>query len=159
MKKLQISGVRGLPLDLFMSYLNDRKQTVFIDGHYSRMKEICCGVPQGSVLGPLFFLIYINDIGELNLKCFPNLFADDTAMFYYNSDISINIQLTILNFTPKCFSCFSAGSLLHTNVNLINLATIIFNPRKCWLSLVISLVVRIFCMAVKLKSAIFRLIN
>ena len=91
-RKLEVAGIRGCALDLFRSYLNNRTQTVFLNGSYSKFKGIRCGVPQGSVLGPLLFLIYVNDIGALNLKCLPNLFADDTAMFYYNSDVLVNIN-------------------------------------------------------------------
>lgn len=92
LKKLEFAGIRGVALDLFKSYFNDRKQTVYVDGIYSDMKSITCGVPQGSVLGPLLFLIYINDIGALNLKSDPNIFADDTAMFYFSSNVLDNVS-------------------------------------------------------------------
>lgn len=85
--KLEYAGVRGIALNLFRSYLTDRKQTVYVNDCFSDMKGITCGVPQGSVLGPLLFNIYINDIGNLNLKSYPNLFADDNAMFYFNTNV------------------------------------------------------------------------
>lgn len=86
-KKLDFVGIRGVALDLFKSYFNNRKQTVFVNHSFSDMKSITCGVPQVSVLGTLLFLIYISDIAALNLKSDPNIFADDTAMFYFDSNI------------------------------------------------------------------------
>lgn len=77
---------------MFASYLRDRKQLVCIEGNYSSLRYIRCGVPQGSVLGPLLFLIYVNDMSSLKMKNHPNLFADDTAMFYFNSDVECNIR-------------------------------------------------------------------
>lgn len=91
-RKLEFAGIRGIALDLFKSYFLNRKQITFVNENYSDMKSITCGVPQGSVLGPLLFLIYINDIGALNLKSEPNIFADDTAMFYFNSNILDNMR-------------------------------------------------------------------
>ena len=61
-QKLNHYGVRGLAADWVKSYLEDRKQLVIIDGVQSMSKSIRCGVPQGSILGPMLFLLYINDI-------------------------------------------------------------------------------------------------
>ena len=78
--KLKLIGVGGPLLSWFESYLSNRKQRVVIDGQYSQWKNINAGVPQGSVLGPLLFLIYINDITE-NLESYSLLYADDTSLY------------------------------------------------------------------------------
>ena len=78
--KLKLIGVEGPLLSWFESYLSNRKQRVVIDGQYSQWKNINAGVPQGSVLGPLLFLIYINDITE-NLESYSLLYADDTSLY------------------------------------------------------------------------------
>ena len=80
-------GVRGSSLQWFKSYLYERKQYVYINGECLELKQISCGVPQGSVLGPLLFLIYINDLPNISNKLDLNLFADDTNIYYEDESL------------------------------------------------------------------------
>ena len=84
--KLEFYGVRGVSLDLFKSYLSGRKQFVEYNGASSSQGNIVCGVPQGSILGPLLFLIYINDLALASEKIFSILFADDSNLFLSGKD-------------------------------------------------------------------------
>ena len=78
-RKLKRCGVSGRLLSLIQSFLSDRKQRTVLNGKSSIWGDISAGVPQVSILGPLFFLVYINDLTE-NLKCNVKLFADDTSL-------------------------------------------------------------------------------
>ena len=78
--KLEYYGIRGTALNWFKSYLEDRKQYVEVNGHKSAMLPINTGVPQGSILGPLLFLIYMNDIPNSSSFFKFLLFADDTSL-------------------------------------------------------------------------------
>ena len=78
--KLQQNGIEGELLSLLKSYLSNRKQRVVINGFESEWGGIEAGVPQGSVLGPLLFLVYINDL-ENGIKSNVKFFADDTSLF------------------------------------------------------------------------------
>ena len=78
--KLKSYGIDGNTLKWIENYLDDRVQRVALDGFYSSFKPISAGVPQGSVLGPFLFLLYINDIAD-NLVNNVRLFADDTSLF------------------------------------------------------------------------------
>lgn len=80
--KLEMYGIRGIANNIIRSYLENRKQFVHVNGVYSSLKPINIGVPQGSNIGPILFLAYINDLGNLRLHGVPRLFADDTALFY-----------------------------------------------------------------------------
>ena len=79
--KLQLAGIDGNLLEWFEDYLSNRFQRVVINGQNSEWGSINAGVPQGSVLGPLLFLVYINDIVFTVSHCNVRLYADDTCLF------------------------------------------------------------------------------
>ena len=79
LSKLNHLGVRGKAYNLMESYLRDRKQKVFYNGEYSNPMTIKYGVPQGSVMGPLLFSIYVNDVLNVCNNMDMSLFADDKA--------------------------------------------------------------------------------
>ena len=95
--KLEHYGVRGNALSLLTPYLKNRKQFTQINYNVSAKRNIVCGVPQGSVLGPLLFLVYVNDIcnaSDFNVR----LFADDTLLFMSSKEahtLEYNVNLEI----------------------------------------------------------------
>ena len=86
LKKLDHYGFRGVVLDWFRSYLTGRTQKVVINGFESKSKTLHHGVPQGSVLGPILFLIYINDLHKCIKYCTTYHFADDTNLLNISKD-------------------------------------------------------------------------
>ena len=84
---MKANGLSGNILKILKDYLTNRKQRVLLNGKSSNWNIISAGVPQGSVLGPLLFLIYINDIVH-NVECDIKLFADDTSLFMMVRDVN-----------------------------------------------------------------------
>ena len=78
--KLKQNGISGNLLNLLSNFLRNRKQRVVLNGQSSSWADVTAGVPQGSILGPLLFLIYINDLAD-GLSSIAKLFADDTSLF------------------------------------------------------------------------------
>ena len=85
-QKLNMIGFRGVTLKMLKSYLMERTQIVQIKGVNSSQREVKIGVPQGSILGPLLFIIYINDIVHIEIGGQIMLYADDTALFFKHKD-------------------------------------------------------------------------
>ena len=121
--KLENYG-RGIALNWFKSYLADRTQVVKINNVYSNELKITCGVPQRSVLGPLLFLIYINDIYRLSKLLKFHLFADDTSIFFSNRDPK-TIEKT-MNQELSCVSNWLNANKLSLNVSKSSF--ILFHP-------------------------------
>ena len=99
LNKLQCYGVRGNACNWFKSYLNNRRQYVSYNKADSKYMTITCGVPQGSKLGPLLFILYINDIENVSDILNPIMFADDTSLFHAHTcfntlieEVNIEIQ-------------------------------------------------------------------
>ena len=86
LNKLDHYGIRGCALSWFQSYLSRRLQYVTYNGSQSSQQMIKCGVPQGSILAPLLFEIYINDLCIVCKSTEPVLFADDTNLFSSGSN-------------------------------------------------------------------------
>ena len=81
-------GIRGTALSWFSSYLSNRSQYVSVNGHNSSHLNVTCGVPQRSVLGPLLFLIYINDLPKSCNKLSFYQFADDTNIYFESDNLN-----------------------------------------------------------------------
>ena len=95
-------GISGKFYDLLENYLSGRLQRVILNGQTSSWRPILAGVPQGSILGPLLFLIYINDLPN-ELKSNAKLFADDTSLFNIANDEngSVNVLNSDLSLISK----------------------------------------------------------
>jgi len=91
--KLEHYGFRGIVLEWFKNYLNGREQFVFYNSCESQLKNIICGVPQGSILGPLLFILYVNDVTNTSNVLDFIMFADDTTILYSHENIESKINL------------------------------------------------------------------
>ena len=108
--KLYLYGIRGVALDWLKSYLTGRNQFVSFNGQNSTLLPLLCGVPQGSILGPLLFLIYINDIchaTNLNLLSF----ADDTTIYASGPNVD-QLSANVSHELAKLYEWFNANKLL-----------------------------------------------
>ena len=102
LRKLENYGIRGVANEWFSSYLQNRQQYVTNGNTNSEQRMITCGVPQGSVLGPLLFLLYINDFKNCASGIDFHLFADDSNLLCTHKnleclEVNLNIQLNRVN--------------------------------------------------------------
>ena len=98
LSKLQAYGIQGSTNQWFCSYLKNRTQTCLVNGNKSSKMFLRCGVPQGTILGPLLFLLYINDLPNCLQHSQPRMYADDTSITFAGSDVDeinncINLDL------------------------------------------------------------------
>ena len=113
--KLEKYGIRGLPQKIFLSYLTNRTQQVKIGKFYSDALTVTKGVPQGSLLGPVFFLLYINDMVKVSSSFTPILYADDTTLLFSNKN-EIELQ-QVCNRSLVQFQNWSIANRLTININ------------------------------------------
>ena len=111
-KKLEHYGFRGVSLSWFKSYLEDWKQFTVVNGYDSSFRTITCGIPQGTVLGPLLFLLYINDIPNAVRDSNIKLFADDSNLFVVSVDLQTLFSIANKEPSGKLENCEQASSKL-----------------------------------------------
>ena len=124
LKKLEYYGVRGISNKWFASYLSNRKQFVSINGYKSNLVDVECGLPQGFMLGPLLFLIYINNLHVAIKYSEVHHFADDTNLLNFNSCVkSIKKQVS---YDQKNLSNWLKSNKILLNVGKIELVFFYF---------------------------------
>ena len=89
LKKIERYGIAGNNLRWFENYLKDRQHFIFFEHNSTKKASVTCGVPQGSILGPLLFLLYVDDLHYASKILNPIMFADDTNLFFSHSDINV----------------------------------------------------------------------
>ena len=119
LSKLNYYGIHGKSFKWFQSYLENRTQKCSVNGSLSNSYSLTCGVPQGTILGPLLFLLYINDLPNCLSICKPRMYADDTHLTYAGSNLEnvqfcLNKDLATLNMTKTEFMLIGSRQRLNT---------------------------------------------
>lgn len=135
LSKLKLYGVRGIVLDWLSSYLNKRQQYVQYNNNKSNNMQIKCGIPQGSVLGPKLFILYINDICDVSKLLNFVLFADDTNIYLSGNDLN-ELVISMEQEMVKVKEWFDINRL---SLNLKKTKFMIFGNRKKDDSIVLSI--------------------
>lgn len=126
LSKLHHYGIRGIVHDWFKSYLSNRKQCVQIMNHTSEEVTMNIGVPQGSILGPILFLLYINDLSNVSDLLSTVLFADDTTL--YRSDSNYNNLIAETNNELNKINQWLINNRL--SINLSKTFVVIFSNKR-----------------------------
>ena len=116
--KLQNYGIRGIPYQWFKSYLCNRQQYTVVNNVSSCFTSVPCGVPQGSTLGPLLFLLYVNDICRVLPGENVKLFADDTNLFI--SGVNVNMLNQKCNYCIETLNQWFIANHLQMNIEKTN---------------------------------------
>ncbi len=125
--KLHKYGISGVELDWCKSYLSNRKQSCFLNGENSSFKIVECGIPQGSCLGPLLFIIYINDLPNALKNMTPSIFADDTGISVSSNSV-LDIQ-RLLREDISTIQCWMHENKLTLNALKTEFILIASKPR------------------------------
>ena len=125
-KKLDCYGVRGIANEWFALYLKSRKQFASIGGHVSSTQVIQAGVPQGSILGPLLFLLYMNDLNKSMKNLRVYYFTDDTNILVSNK--SLKLLAKKMNQDLKNFIQWLKAKKLSLNIKKTEVT--IFHPKN-----------------------------
>ena len=128
LKKLYLFGIRGITNDWLKSYLFNRTQTTEVNGTISTKETNPYGVPQGSVLGPLLFLLYINDITNSSNKLNFFLFADDTNLLYAHKNLK-SLEIAVNSELLKLSDWLTANKLT-LNIKESNFVILRPHPKK-----------------------------
>ena len=121
-------GILGTFLTCFSNYLNNRQQFDKIENTESDYLTMTCGVPQGSTLGPLLFILYINDMANCSNKLSFQIFAHDSNVFYPSTSID-NVEKVMNEELNHIFKYCDANKLL-VNINKTNLIVITSSTRR-----------------------------
>ena len=146
-KKLELYGIKGTAINWLKSYLWNRKQYVLFNDHESDSQGITCGVPQGSILGPLLFILYINDIVNTTKFFKFILFADDSTLYASHQDLqfltrNINNELSkvkkwitcnklTLNINKTQYIIFHRNKIIPQNVEPIKIGQCVIKEVNC----------------------------
>lgn len=135
LKKLYHVGVRGIAYDWLASYLSSRKQFVYYNGSKSDVRSIRTGVPQGSILAPLLFLIYINDLTKVSSLIKVILFADDTNLYMSGH----NLQHLVEVFNSELCKLESWFKVNKLSLNVSKTNFMLFGKKRETLPIVLKL--------------------
>ena len=112
LSKQDLYGVKGNAYELLSSYLDNRRQKCVVNGILSKSRTLTCGIPLGTILGPLLFLLHINDLPNCLSDSQPRMYADDTHLTYANNDICSVEEFIMVNWIKKKMKQSSRSSCL-----------------------------------------------